>query len=202
MLDRYAAPRPVATTLYRLTPRGRQLLPALRELAHWGGPLLDRGQDGDEFRPHWLALVLPTWFDGIPLDGIAPLTVLLRFDPEPVTIEITPAGITALPTGSRGGTVVPPVEPGGGTVVPPVEPGGDTVEVDGEPGGSTVVPPVEPRGDTVEVDGEPDAVVRLLRGLAAGAAGGPSVRGSDDAVRRLHLLIRRSGSDRGSGRAG
>src|SRR2546428_13402057 len=35
-----AAPRPVATTLYRLPERGEALLPALQALVTWGAPLL------------------------------------------------------------------------------------------------------------------------------------------------------------------
>src|SRR6059058_2489208 len=44
VVEREEAPPPVATTLFRLTERGRELLPALHALGHWGGPML-----GDDF---------------------------------------------------------------------------------------------------------------------------------------------------------
>src|ERR671926_437910 len=43
-VEREDAPPPVATTLFRLTDRGRALRPALRALGRWGAPML-----GDDF---------------------------------------------------------------------------------------------------------------------------------------------------------
>ncbi|MFE2481583.1 winged helix-turn-helix transcriptional regulator [Streptomyces sp. NPDC059389] len=39
LIHREAAPPPVATTLFSLTERGRELEPVLRELSRWGMPL-------------------------------------------------------------------------------------------------------------------------------------------------------------------
>ncbi|OLZ45093.1 hypothetical protein AVW11_34645 [Streptomyces amritsarensis] len=51
---REAAPPPVATTLFSLTERGRELEPVLQELSRWGVPLLREPDGSDTFRTHWL----------------------------------------------------------------------------------------------------------------------------------------------------
>jgi DNA-binding HxlR family transcriptional regulator len=58
LVQRTEEPPPVATTVYRLTERGRALEPVLYELARWGMPLMASGQGDDIFRPHWLGLVV------------------------------------------------------------------------------------------------------------------------------------------------
>ncbi len=58
VVEREEAPPPVATTLYRLSARGRQLKPAVLALGTWGGPLLGAMQPDDVLRPHWLAIPL------------------------------------------------------------------------------------------------------------------------------------------------
>jgi DNA-binding HxlR family transcriptional regulator len=51
-------PPPIATTLFRLTVRGRELEQSLLKLGQWGAPLLaDRSKDED-FQAHWLVLPL------------------------------------------------------------------------------------------------------------------------------------------------
>ena len=40
LVSREAAPPPVATTLFRLTQRGKDLEPAIAALGRWGAPLL------------------------------------------------------------------------------------------------------------------------------------------------------------------
>ncbi len=59
---REAAPPPIATTLFHLTPRGRDLLPVIRELGRWGGPLLADAKDDEAFRSHWIALPLELYY--------------------------------------------------------------------------------------------------------------------------------------------
>lgn len=56
VIRREAAPPPVATTLFHLTDRGRQLEAAMQALGRWGGPLLVDAPEDDVFRSHWLAL--------------------------------------------------------------------------------------------------------------------------------------------------
>jgi DNA-binding HxlR family transcriptional regulator len=58
LIQREDAPPPIATTLFRLTARGRELQPVLKALGRWGSPLVTRPIDGEEFRSHWLALPL------------------------------------------------------------------------------------------------------------------------------------------------
>src|SRR5580704_10226150 len=50
------APPPIATALFRLTPRGQQLEPILYQLGQWGAPLLANAPKKDAFQPHWLVL--------------------------------------------------------------------------------------------------------------------------------------------------
>ena len=54
VVSRVAAAPPVATTLFRLTPRGEELRPVLRAMAEWGVPLLAGAGDDDVFQAHWL----------------------------------------------------------------------------------------------------------------------------------------------------
>jgi DNA-binding HxlR family transcriptional regulator len=58
ILTREEAPSPIATTLFRLTKRGKELEPALLMLDNWGAPLLLKSDGQDAFRAHWLALPL------------------------------------------------------------------------------------------------------------------------------------------------
>ena len=55
VITREAAPPPIATTLFRLTPRGESLRPAIVELGRWGVPLLAEAPETDAFRGHWLS---------------------------------------------------------------------------------------------------------------------------------------------------
>jgi DNA-binding HxlR family transcriptional regulator len=52
---------PTPATLYELTPLGERLLPAVLELARWGGALLAGPESGDHFEPDWLRLGLATF---------------------------------------------------------------------------------------------------------------------------------------------
>lgn len=55
---REEAPPPIATTLFRLTERGKALEPAILQLGLWGAPLLARGAKGAAAQAHWLVLPL------------------------------------------------------------------------------------------------------------------------------------------------
>src|SRR5207247_819915 len=55
VIRREAAPPPVATTLFHLTPRGEELRAVVRAMASWGLPLLREAPEGDVFRSPWLA---------------------------------------------------------------------------------------------------------------------------------------------------
>src|SRR3954467_11916816 len=53
IVEREEAPPPVATTLFRLTERGRALEPTVVELFRWGLPLMSEPSEGEAFRSHW-----------------------------------------------------------------------------------------------------------------------------------------------------
>lgn len=93
LIESYDAPPPVRASVYRLTPRGRELGPVLRALVEWGGPLIGSGQGDDAFRTHWLALELPILFAGIDLSDLAPLTVFVQTGDQPATIELGDEGL-------------------------------------------------------------------------------------------------------------
>src|SRR5262249_21490042 len=56
IIRREEAPPPVATTLFRLTERGRALEPVIFQLGQWGAPLLATPAKTDHFRVYWLGL--------------------------------------------------------------------------------------------------------------------------------------------------
>src|SRR5438445_5283897 len=86
IIAREAAPPPIATTVFRLTPRGAELKPVLAALGQWGRPLL-AGQVGDaEFRSHWLVLPLQLLLSDHAPDA-PPVTIEVRTGEQPVLIE-------------------------------------------------------------------------------------------------------------------
>src|ERR1700755_2300820 len=54
VVAREDAPPPIATTLFRLTPRGEELRPVLDALVRWGIPLMAEQKPDDAVRSHWL----------------------------------------------------------------------------------------------------------------------------------------------------
>ncbi len=92
------APPPIATTLFRLTPRGEQLRSALVELARWGAPLMVEPADGDAFRGRWLEMPVSLFLrDHAP--ERPPVAIELRAGDEPMTVEAN-AGEVRLRPGS------------------------------------------------------------------------------------------------------
>jgi DNA-binding HxlR family transcriptional regulator len=86
VIEREDAPPPVATTLYRLSPRGEQLRPVLDALTHWGLPLMAEPDPGDAIRSHWLAGALELILtDGQP--DASPITLELQTGDQPIAIE-------------------------------------------------------------------------------------------------------------------
>jgi DNA-binding HxlR family transcriptional regulator len=77
---------PVATALYELTPRGRDLGPVLEALGHWGSPLMSARRETEEFRAHWLAFPAERLLtDASPDDP--PISIELRIDGAVVRLE-------------------------------------------------------------------------------------------------------------------
>jgi DNA-binding HxlR family transcriptional regulator len=93
VIETYDAPAPVRAAVYRLTPRGRELGPALTALVGWGMPLLT-SQGDDEFRAHWMALGLPTLFAGVDVSDLAPLEIVIQAGDAPATLAVTVEGVT------------------------------------------------------------------------------------------------------------
>jgi DNA-binding HxlR family transcriptional regulator len=86
VIVREEAPPPIATTLFRLTPRGEQLRPVLDALFRWGIPLMTEQKPDDAVRSHWLAGALETML--IDRDPDAPaVTVELQTGDQPIAIE-------------------------------------------------------------------------------------------------------------------
>ena len=58
LIERFDAPAPVATHVYQLTPRGRELEDVLRALTRWGLSSMPAGPtDADAVQPQWSALL-------------------------------------------------------------------------------------------------------------------------------------------------
>lgn len=93
---REAAPPPIATTLYHLTPRGEALRPVLRALGHWGAALLPQASDDDAFRSHWLVLPAEDLLHDRTPDQ-PPVSIEVRTGGGPVTIETTNGEVRARP---------------------------------------------------------------------------------------------------------
>ena len=96
IISREAAPPPIATTLFRLTARGRQLESVLEALGRWGGPLLGDISDVGVFRSHWLVLPFRLELSDHAPDQ-PPVTIEVRTGDGPVTIETADGTIQVRP---------------------------------------------------------------------------------------------------------
>ena len=86
VVTREDAPPPVATTLFRLTPRGEELRPVLDNLMRWGAPLMTKQKPDDAVRSHWLAGALEQMLADRQPDA-PPVTLELQTGDEPIVIE-------------------------------------------------------------------------------------------------------------------
>ncbi|HEV2217124.1 MAG TPA: winged helix-turn-helix transcriptional regulator [Candidatus Dormibacteraeota bacterium] len=87
VIEREEAPPPVATTLFKLTDRGRQLEPVLQALGRWGGPMVQRPIGENQFRSHWLAIPLATHLKDHTPDAPAQ-TIEIRTADQPMLVEV------------------------------------------------------------------------------------------------------------------
>ena len=93
VVERSEAPPPVATTLFRLTPRGLALGPVLEELGRWGVPLMREADDEDAFRAQWLKLPVRMFLsDSSP--GEPPATIQIRAGSESAVIEVAKGAVS------------------------------------------------------------------------------------------------------------
>jgi DNA-binding HxlR family transcriptional regulator len=98
----WAAPPPVATTLFGLTERGEALRPLLEELGRWGAPLMGVPQPSNVFRSHWLVFPFDAYLtDRSPRE--APIAIEVRTGDEPMLIETVDGKVR-----TRRGTVEKP----------------------------------------------------------------------------------------------
>lgn len=86
VIAREDAPPPVATTLFRLTPRGEQLRPVLEGLIRWGIPLMTEQSPDDVVRSHWIAYALELMLTDRSPDA-PPATLQLDIADQPIVLE-------------------------------------------------------------------------------------------------------------------
>jgi DNA-binding HxlR family transcriptional regulator len=86
LVAREDAPPPIAATLFRLTPRGAELEPALHALARWGIPLMVDDDAQDAFREHWLTFPVDLYLSDRTPDR-PPITIELRTGGQPMHLE-------------------------------------------------------------------------------------------------------------------
>jgi DNA-binding HxlR family transcriptional regulator len=112
VITREDAPPPIATTLFRLTPRGEELRPALENLIRWGLPLMTEQKPGDAVRSHWLAWALELMLGDRRPDA-PPVTVAVQTGDQPIVIETRDGTIrTRLgPVDSADATLIGPPMP-------------------------------------------------------------------------------------------
>jgi len=97
VVSREEAPPPVATTLFRLTSRGEELAPVLRELLRWGMPLMEEGPaSGDVFRGQWMAWPAEMNLTDREPDA-PPVTIQVLADEENVLIETAAGSVHVTP---------------------------------------------------------------------------------------------------------
>jgi DNA-binding HxlR family transcriptional regulator len=94
VIAREEAPPPIATTLFRLTPRGEQLQPVLDGLARWGVPLMTEVNPDDVVRSQWLAMALELMLTDRRPDA-SPVTVALQTGDQPIVVEARDGSVRA-----------------------------------------------------------------------------------------------------------
>lgn len=96
IITRETAPPPIATTLFRLTPRGEALKPVLTALGLWGMPLLEEASEEAAFRSHWLVVPLEYRLsDHTP--ARPPVTIEVRTGDQPMVIETVEGAVRVRP---------------------------------------------------------------------------------------------------------
>ncbi|HMC22550.1 MAG TPA: helix-turn-helix domain-containing protein [Thermoanaerobaculia bacterium] len=96
IVSREEAPPPIATTLFHLTQRGKDLEPVMLSIGRWGSPLLARSARKDAFRGHWLALPVKLHLiDRTPRRP--PITIEVRSGGESIVIETADGSVRTRP---------------------------------------------------------------------------------------------------------
>jgi DNA-binding HxlR family transcriptional regulator len=87
LVAREDAPPPIATTLFRLTPRGEQLRPVIDALARWGIPLMAEQKPTDAVHSSWLAAALGRMLIDRQPDASS-ITLELQTGDQPIVIGV------------------------------------------------------------------------------------------------------------------
>ncbi len=93
IVAREQAPPPVATALFRLTPRGEQLKPVIYELGRWGIPLMSDTTPEEEYRSYWLQLPVELFLADTSPEHV-PTTIEVRVGEQPMLIEARDGAIS------------------------------------------------------------------------------------------------------------
>jgi DNA-binding HxlR family transcriptional regulator len=102
LVERRHAPRPVATTLYELTPRGADLREVVHALGTWGVPLMAEPSVDEVFRTHWLGFAVEHFLhDNEPEAPRAVVELVIGDEPARITVD---AGRVGLEVGPEPGT--------------------------------------------------------------------------------------------------
>src|SRR5580704_7120306 len=112
VVAREEAPPPIATTLFRLTPRGEQLRPVLDALFRWGLPLMTEQKPDDAVRSQWLVGALELMLTDRQPDA-PPVTIERQTGDQPIGIEVRDGAIHGRlgPTESPDATLTGPPRP-------------------------------------------------------------------------------------------
>jgi DNA-binding HxlR family transcriptional regulator len=107
VVDRKAAAPPVATSLFELTERGRELVPVVTELARWGTRFIaqsivgltadpQEGWNDERFRIHWLGYPISLFLPDA--DSSAPdLRLMIRVGDQQMVVERVGGKVTTRP---------------------------------------------------------------------------------------------------------
>lgn len=88
-MERHEPDAAELSVVYRLTARGRELVPALHAIVRWASPMMVSGPTPDDRqRGRWTTFAAAAFLDRLPA-GEAPLTVQVDDEQEPVVIDIT-----------------------------------------------------------------------------------------------------------------
>jgi DNA-binding HxlR family transcriptional regulator len=96
LLERVLLPPPASTSAWALTPRGRELEPALVALARFGLPLLGRYESGQVLSSQWAMLGMKATFDPAAAKGVRE-TYELEVGPETFHVRIDDGSMEARP---------------------------------------------------------------------------------------------------------
>jgi DNA-binding HxlR family transcriptional regulator len=96
IVSRRTLPAPAASKVYELTPLGRDLQPAMTELARFGMRLLGPQGDDDAFQVHWITPSLLAMFRPERARGVV-LTVEFRVDTDAMHARIAEGALHSFP---------------------------------------------------------------------------------------------------------